>query len=556
MRIKQLLIIYILCVTSSLLPLKAQVWQWSAPVKSDYSLVSEAFLWIPEGCKGIKAVVVGQNNMEELSILESRSFREEMSGLDIAEIWISPAFDDLFRFNENAGTYFNEMMNRLAEISGYEELKYIPVIPIGHSAAASWPYYFAAWNPERTLAAISVSGQWPYFRDKQFAPDIWTVEQNADYIPLLETMGEYEAAATFSDRGLKDRKEHPNMALSMLACPAEGHFATSEKKNAYLAFFIRKAMQYRFPEQYQWGEAPKLKPINPVKTGWLMEKWIPNTAPTVQAAPVVDYKGDPSQAFWFFDEETVTKTKEYQSAYRNKKAQLLGYSQNGVVIPQRDSHSQVHFPLLTQEDGVTFQLRGVFLDTVPGASKRTSTWTGLPAGSAIGHADESIPIIVEKLIGPVKKLNDTTWRVNFERGMRERSGAYAVSFAVKHPGDEVYKPAVQQSEMLVPARNKEGKEQKITFAPLSDIPVNTKSIRLQATSNSGMQVRFYVKEGPVELVSENELVFTKIPPRSKYPVKVTIVAWQYGRSSEPKIKSAVPVERSFLLFNHSKKTNK
>lgn len=41
----------------------------------------------------------------------------------------------------------------------YIELKYTPVVGIGHSAAASWPYYFGAWNPERTLACISVSGQ-------------------------------------------------------------------------------------------------------------------------------------------------------------------------------------------------------------------------------------------------------------------------------------------------------------------------------------------------------------------------------------------------------------
>lgn len=155
----------------------------------------------------------------------------------------------MFRFNENAGAYFNEMMNQLAEISGYEEIKYIPVIPIGHSAAASFPYYFAAWNPERTLAAISVSGQWPYILNN-FAPDIWTNEQHVDFIPLLETMGEYEAAATWSAEGLKQRQEHPNMALSMLSCPAEGHFATTEKKNEYLAFYIRKAMQYRYPKSY------------------------------------------------------------------------------------------------------------------------------------------------------------------------------------------------------------------------------------------------------------------------------------------------------------------
>ena len=536
---------YILC-WISLCPLHAQVWQWSVPVESDYSDISEAFLWIPENCMYIKSVVFAQNNMEEFSILESEVFRREMATLDIAVIWVSPAFDLFFRFNENAGTYFNRMMNDLADVSGYDELRYIPVIPIGHSAAASSPYYFAAWNPERTLAAISVSGQWPYVRGS-FAPDIWG-DRKIDYIPLLETMGEYEAAATWSTQGLKERQENPHMALSMLACPAEGHFATTEKKNAYLAFYIKKAMQYRFPGNHEPGTVPALKPVDPAKTGWLMEKWIPDILPTFPPAPVTNYTGDVTQTFWFFDEETVKETVKYQSAYRNMKGQLVGYVQNGKMVPQRDSHLQVHFPLITGDDGVTFYLKGTFLDTVPGASRRTSLWSGLPAGSFIGHADVSIPVSIEKIIGPVKQLDDSTWVVAFERGMRERSSAYAVAFAAVHPGDDIYKPAVQQAEMLVPVHNIEGEEQMIVFDAIQDVNVAVKSIHLHATSTSGMPVYFYVKEGPAELIGNNGLMFTKIPPKSKFPVKVTIVAWQYGRNVEPKIQSAMPVERVFYIY--------
>ena len=85
-------------------------------------------------------------------------------------------------------------------------------------AAASWPYYFAAWNPDRTLAAISVSGQWPFFRSPVFVPDIWG-DRTIDFVPSLESMGEYEAAHTYtwSDEGLRERQQHPLMPLSMLA---------------------------------------------------------------------------------------------------------------------------------------------------------------------------------------------------------------------------------------------------------------------------------------------------------------------------------------------------
>jgi hypothetical protein len=49
------------------------------------------------------------------------------------------------------------------------------------------------------------------------------------------------------------------------------------------------------------------------------------------------------------------------------------------------------------------------------------------------------------------------------------------------------------------------------------------------------------------VADDGTLTFTPIPPRAKFPVKVTVVAWQFGRGIEPKLKTAEPVERSFLL---------
>lgn len=71
-----------------------------------------------------------------------------------------------------------------------------------------------------------------------------------------------------------------------------------------------------------------------------------------------------------------------------------------------------------------------------------------------------------------------------------------------------------------------------------------KSVSLEAVSDCGLPVYYYVKEGPVELQG-NKLVFTKIPSRSKFPIKVTVVAWQYGIAGQ--VQTADPVERSFFL---------
>jgi hypothetical protein len=71
-----------------------------------------------------------------------------------------------------------------------------------------------------------------------------------------------------------------------------------------------------------------------------------------------------------------------------------------------------------------------------------------------------------------------------------------------------------------------------------------RSIALRASSNAGLPIFFYVKEGPA-FIKNQQLVFTKIPPKSKMPIKVTVVAWQYGIAG--KVQSAEPIEQSFWI---------
>ncbi|MFP5042947.1 hypothetical protein [Parasediminibacterium sp. JCM 36343] len=526
--------------------LSAQVWQWSTLFKNERVGAEEAraFLWVPDNCKKVKGVVFAQNNMEELSILEHPEFRKQMGKLGFAEIWVTPAFDHLFRFNEGAGETFNNIMNNLAEASGYTELKFAPVVPIGHSAAASWPYYFAVWKPERTLCAISVSGQWPYFRDPKFAPDIWE-DRTLDAIPCLETMGEYEAANTWSNEGLKERAEHPLLAISMLACPVEGHFAASEKKIDYIALYIKKAVQYRLTNQMD-GNYPVLNTIDPTSNGWMADKWRLNEAPKAVAAPVNKYKGDPKEAFWFFDEEMAKATDAYQAAYRNKKAQLLGYIQDDKMVQQRNSHLQVRLPFLPDSNGTTFKLKAGFLDTVAGESPRLKDWTGLIVGSHIGHSTANVAISINRIIGPFKKISDSIFEVSFDKTIKSNAKTYTFTFAATHSGDESYKPAVQQAEMVIPATNSQGIEQAISFEPIGNPKSGAKMMELKASSSASLPVSFYILEGPAEVVG-NKLMFTTIPPQSKYPVRVTIVAWQYGTSIEPKVKTAPIVSQTFFI---------
>ncbi len=527
----------------------AAEWQWSVPVKAEKpeNGLARAWLWIPPDCARVRGVVVAQHNMEEISILENPRFRARLAEMGFAEVWVAPFFDHLFRFDQGAGETFNDLMSRLADESGYSGLKFAPVVPMGHSAAASWPYYFAAWNPERTLCALSVSGQWPYFRNKDFAPDIWG-DRNLDFVPCLESMGEYESADTWSREGLWERQQHPLMPLSMLANPGQGHFASTDAKVEYLALYLKKAAQYRMPKDWDALSSPKLIPIDPARTGWLVDKWRRDEKPAAPAAPVGEYLGDPRQAFWFFDQELAQATEQYEAAFRGLKPQLVGYAQDGRMVPQRETHLQVDLKFEPQADGVMFKLVGAFYDSVPAGSSRLPGWTQLPTNAPLGHASGGA-ISIDPICGPVEKISGDTFAVDFQKETLLNTNArnYELVFAATHPGDSQYKAAVQQAHLFIPTRNTQGAEQHITFPEIPGQKAGIKSLPLNATSDAGVPVHYFIREGPAEMAG-NILKFKAIPPGAKFPVKVTVVAWQYGRALDPKLKTAAPVERAFCIL--------
>jgi hypothetical protein len=524
----------------------AAEWQWSVPISNPPVSTSEnsrAFLWIPPNCERVRGVVFGHHNMEEIGVFEHPVFRKTLAELGFAEVWVAPTFDRNFRFDQGAGEKFDKMLAELAEVSGYSELTNAPLVPCGHSAAASMPWYIAAWQPERVIAGISFSGQWPYVPDPGNAPEF--PDHRIDSVPGFVTHGEYEWADERMSQGIKIKNEHPKMPLSALGCPADGHFAALDDKVALLALYVKKAAQYRLPKNYSGG-AVKLNPIDVTKSGWLAERFATGKNPSAPAAPVGEFKGSVSNAFWYFDGELAKAVEAFQQKQRGQAA-LLGYVQAGQIVPQKNgTHQQVTLKFLPETDGITFKLSGAFLDTVP--EGRPERWVGKKAGESIEVPQTTVPIDIKRICGPVEKVSGDTWRVAFDRAafLNDRRGNEAW-FAAVWPGDGPYKRAVQQSVMYIPRRINEGKPQTIDFPAIPNQKLGAKPLMLKATSSSGLPVGFFVREGPAE-INGDRLTFTQLPPRTKFPVKVTVGAYQFGRNIiEPKFQSADPVFHEFLI---------
>ena len=515
----------------------AAPWQWSVEIKEMVSGETNAhptaFLWVPEDCKQVRAVIMGQHNMTEETIFEHPKFRQTMCKLGIAAVWITPGIDQKWDVAEGTQQVFEAMMKNLAEVSGYSELEFAPVVPVGHSAMATYPWNFAAWNPERTLAVLSIHGDSPRTHLTGYGrANLNWGKRTIEGIPSLMVMGEYE---WWEDRLITSfdyRREFPNAPLSLLADAGHGHFDISEELIDYLSLFLKKAVQYRLPKRTTLNTPIQLIPIE-AKNGWLADRWQKNAKPMAETASYDEYKGNKDSAFWYFDKEMAETTERYYTDERGKKEQYIGFEQKGKLITfDPKSHVRMSPSFLPEKDGITFHLKAVYTDTLR---------------SVYSDDHGKYPIRMSRICGPVKMVNDTTFMVNFYRmGLDnlKRTGGICLMASVVRDGE--YKSSVQQVEIRIPYRNREGRSQQITFPALQNVKASIKEIALKGISDSGLPVCYYIKEGPAEIEGD-KLVFTKIPPRAKFPVKVTVVAWQYGRSVAPKVHTAEAVERSFYI---------
>jgi len=541
----------LLMIVFSLWPsfLRGAVWQWSIKVNSVVSPETNkpprAFLWIPPGCVRVRGVVVGQHNMLEEGILEHPDFRRELSALGFAEVWITPGLDFVYNFEKGAGNAFDEMMHLLAEESGYKELDSAPIAPIGHSAAASFPWNFAAANPQRTLAILSIKGDAPLTSmTGSGRPNPAWGERRIDGIPGLMVMGEYEWLAGRLSPATEFQKNHPKTPISVLCDAGHGHFDLTDPLVHFLALFLHKAAVQRLPAESAPDKPVALKPISP-REGWLVDSGR-ITPPRVPAARFADYTGDRDEAFWAFDEELAHAIENYGAQAWGKAPQLLGFSQNGRVVPQNPkTHAQVALALPPLDENLTFHLRGVFMDTVPAGNPEK--WSGLAQGSPISHSSDAEALQVSRICGPVVQTGPDTFAIRFYRmGLDNPRRTGDIWLLAHHPGDEKFKSAVQQANLRIPIKNTSGAPQTIDFQGVPNQPRKTRSLQLHATSSAGLPVYFYVREGPAELEGDT-LVLTEVPARAKLPIKVTVVAWQWGRTTHPQIQSAEPIEQTFTI---------
>jgi hypothetical protein len=534
-RVKFILVIFSLILSSAVFgkfrphPEAASVYQFSVPVGN-----RTAYLWIPENCRYVRGLIIAYENMLERNWLESPVVRKTAERENLGIIWLADGkpTNITWESKPDAVESLQQMFADLAKESGYAEIENAPLIVTGHSWNGRIAWTYANANPSRIIASVPIR-TYPLPDSLSFSG-----------IPLCYIVGETTELPQYNDGRPGDRDfywpvvlqtvvalrtSNEDNLIGVVTDPGGTHTDWNERQSEFLSLFIRKACQYRLPNQKPIDGKVVLKPIAK-ESGWLTDTG--GMEPDkFNPASYQQYKGDPKKAYWFSDKEMALAAVKFCGDRKKREKQMSTIIQNGKIFPVLKS-GYAEIPFTPENDGEKFRLDGDFLTEVPDGL--------VDAGAKLSHAQSKFSFSVT--CGPVYQLSENTFQIRFDR-----QAFRTPVIQVIQEGNEQFCRALQPGKIMIQSKNMEGKPQLILFPKVENQKVGIKELKLNATSDAGLPVHYFVKAGPA-VVKGDRLILTPIPPRSKYPVKVTVVAWHWGRTIEPKIQTAEQVEQSFLIL--------
>ncbi|HTT55876.1 MAG TPA: hypothetical protein VMF63_02115 [Opitutaceae bacterium] len=490
-----------------------------------------ARLWIPPACRQVRGLIFSMENMLERNWLEDPVIRAAAADEGLGIVYLTgrdPAIT--WDLKPGSAEAMTRMFEDLAQESGYVEIGSAPILWMGHSFhGRTW--IFAAAFPERTIAVVPIR-TYPLPAALGFTgiPVCYVVGQTTE-LPQYDDgrPGDRDFFwPVVRDTALALRMADERNLIGVAVDPGGTHTDWSERQARFVALFIRKACQYRLLDGAAGVGSVRLRAITP-ESGWLTDTGLIEPDQHLPA-PYREYRGDPKQAWWFFDEETARAASTFDGDRRRREKQMPTFVQDGHVLPI-GARGDVELKFEPEGDGRTFQVVGGFLSRVPPEL--------VGAGAPLGHAPGELRF--RKIMGPVEQVSPDTFRVQFD-WQSDRT----IMLQVEQPGDIRYRRAVQPAVMPIPARLTAGRPQIVTFPRIDNQPAGRESVPLRATADSGLPVEYYVAVGPA-IVEGDHLRLTPIPIRSRFPVKVIVVALQWGRTIEPRFQSAPPVEQTFLI---------
>ncbi len=488
-----------------------------------------AFLWVPPQTHHIRAVVLAPANIIERRFCDDPIIRAEAARDGIALVFFQAGWKKEIFDTPRLTEVVQTVLDRLAAVSGYDELRTAPWIPFGHSGNSAFCAAIARQNPQRILANIVVKGVLPNpAKDGSTAGLVG--------IPILFVTGQFEEV--MPPGGVRDawwgvqmkrfsdaKAAVPDALINGMEDRSHGHLTWFPEMSRYAALFLHKAVTARLAPDGSLVAVP-------FASGWL-------TDPTGvhPPAPVAQYKGDPRQAFWNFDQEQARAWQPLFAIDRGKKEQMLAFVQDGQTAPWWNGWAVQVIKFEPLADGESFTTDAVFRDEIPTPFA--------DAAVKLGHSARGpIEYTVLGWAGATEQTGPNTFRVRFDReGVNGRT--LHVVIGALHHGDAEYRETIAAASMDLPGSNP-GTKQTITFPPITDVKAGTASVPLGATVDSGLKPDYYVSWGPA-VIDGDRLRFTPLPARAQYPIEVRVTAYQWGKATAPQFATATPVTQTFNI---------
>jgi hypothetical protein len=498
---------------------------------------SRVFLWIPPRLRHIRCVLLAPANVIEGQFCKSPIIRAEAARDGIAIVFFDPGWKFNMLGSPNLIPFLQGILDRLASISGYGELKTVPWIPIGHSGNSFFVSDVLRYATDRVLAAIFINGA--------LIEPVGANTTGVGGVPIMFVTGQFEEVmppghvrdawwGVQMARFYTDKKAVPHALIGGMLDRGYGHLNWFPAMSRYAALFLHKAIKARL------NRSDHLRPVT-FSSGWLCD-------PTGRHrdAPVQKYTGNAQRAFWVFDGQQARAWHYLFFRDSGKKQRMIAFTLHGKIAPWWPGWALQELPWQPLSNGISFKVHAVFRKKVP----RIFSNAGMPLGSA-DH--QKIKYCVLGWAGQIRQVGPNEFRLRFNReGVNGRTLHLLIGAYVK--GTRKDMPAIAVASIFVPGSNS-GTPQKIDFPPIANVSAGVRSMALRATVNSPLRVHYYVDWGPAKVVGQR-LVFTKIPVATRWPVVVRITAYQWGKSTPPAYATAPMITRSFYITPSSRSLKK
>lgn len=370
----------------------------------------QACLRLPKLQKEVKAILYTHQNMTEEVLFRSERFRQKMDSLGVAMAFVQRGSQN-WDVTKGCQERFDSIISYFSKVSGHPEIAVAPIIPFGHSAQATFPWNFAAWNPDRTLCIISYHGDAPRTNLCGYGRENieWGRTRNIDRIPGLMIEGEYEWCEARVRPALAFRMMYPESRISFLCDAGKGHFDLSEETQDYIAKFIEKSL------------------ADPRPTGGeYYSRWFEDGTEST----------DPHDQFWYHDKEMVSLTKARYKSTLGKKMQYLSAKINGKQIQYNpDSHVKMHMTVDSEE----FTVEPFFSNE---------------NRSEVSEAHAFVKPEVVILSGPVIQTGEYTFKYDPNYFGKDPKRQWKdITLCLEADGDNNYKSAVQELTIKISGVN-------------------------------------------------------------------------------------------------------